>query len=182
MERAPRRKRPHPPHKLGALPMDVRKALDERIAKREFRNYTELKRWLASHGCSIATVAVRQHALKLEGRIEAVRLATAQARAVVGASEGDDGDMNQALMRLVQQHLFTLLVDLKGTALSEINLGSLARSVATLARATVAQQKYADEMRTNVLAAQRTVADAEARGLTEAGVAQIKQVLMEITK
>jgi Protein of unknown function (DUF3486) len=182
METQQQRKPRRPPHEIGALPAKVRKELDERIAKREFKGYRELKHWLALNGCQIATLAVRHHALKLDGKIEAVRLATAQARAVVGASDDDDGDMNQALMRLVQQHLFTVLVDLQGAELSEVNLGSLARSVATLARATVAQQKYADTMRMNVLAAQRTVADAEARGLTEVGVAQIKRVLMEITR
>jgi hypothetical protein len=77
--------------------------------------------------------------------------------------------------------LLTVLVELNGANLSEVNLAALARSVATLARASVSQQKYAEEMRTQVLAAQRTVADAEARGLTEVGVAQIKRVLMEIT-
>jgi Protein of unknown function (DUF3486) len=182
MDKEQRRKRMHPPKTVRGLPEDVRKELDERIARREFTNYRGLKRWLGSRGCQIATVAVRHHALKLEGRLEAVRLATEQARAVVEATESSNElDINQALMRLVQQHLFTLLVELKVEELTEVNLAALARTVATLARASVAQQKYASEMRTHVLAAQRTVADAEARGLTEEGVAQIKQVLMQIT-
>jgi hypothetical protein len=182
MEKEPRRKRTHPPKTVRGLPEDLRRELDERIAKREFTNYTGLKRWLGSHGCQIATLAVRRHTLKLEAKIEAVRLATEQARAVVEASESsNEVDINQALMRLVQQHLFTLLMELNVAELTEVNLAALARTVATLARASVAQQKYAAEMRTHVLAAQRTVAEAEARGLTEVGVAQIKQVLMQIT-
>ena len=111
-----------------------------------------------------------------------MRLATEQARAVVEASESsNEVDINQALMRLVQQHLFTLLMELNVAELTEVNLAALARTVATLAKASVSQQKYAAEMRTHVLAAQQTVAEAEARGLTEVGVAQIKQVLMQIT-
>jgi Protein of unknown function (DUF3486) len=124
---------------------------------------------------------VRHHARKLEGQLEAVRLATEQARAVVEATGSDELDINHALMRVVQQHLFTLLVELNVEELTEVNLAALARTVATLARASVSQQKYATEMRTHVLAAQGTVAEAEARGLTEVGVAQIKQVLMQIT-
>jgi uncharacterized protein DUF3486 len=181
MDKEQRRKRTHPPKTIRGLPEDVRKELDERIARRDFKNYTELKRWLALHGCQIATVAVRHHARKLEGQLEAVRLATEQARAVVEATGSDELDINHALMRLVQQHLFTLLVELNVEELTEVNLAALARTVATLARASVSQQKYATEMRTHVLAAQRTVAEAEARGLTEVGVAQIKQVLMQIT-
>lgn len=182
MEKEQRRKRRHPRKMIGGLPEDVRRELDERIAKRDFKSYRELKRWLVQHGCQIATAAVRHHALKLEGKLEAVRLATEQARAVVEATGSDELEINQALMRLVQQHLFTLLVELNVEDLTEVNLAALARTVATLARASVSQQKYTTEMRTQVLAAQRTVADAEARGLTEVGVAQIKRVLMEITQ
>ncbi len=181
MEKVQRRKRSSEPHRICSLPLDVRKQLDERIAKREFKSYRELKLWLLQYGCQIATTVVKHHAVRLEARLQAVRLATEQARAVVEAAGSDEQDINHALMRLVQQHLFTVLVELSGANLSEVNLAALARSVATLARASVSQQKYAEEMRTQVLAAQRTVADAEARGLTEVGVAQIKRVLMEIT-
>jgi Protein of unknown function (DUF3486) len=181
MDKEPRARRPHPQHRIDGLPVEVRKELDERIARRDFKSYRELKRWLGQHDCQIATVVVRRHALKLDARLEAVRLATEQARAVVEATGGDEADINQALLRLVQQHLFTLLVELKGAKLTELNLAALARTVATLGRASVSQQQFAAEMRTNVLAAQRTLVDAEARGLTDAGVAQIKQVLMQIT-
>ncbi len=181
MEAGRRRPRGRPPHTIGHLPTEIRKELDERIAKHEFGNYRELKRWLASNDCQIATVAVRHHALKLDDKIEAVRRATEQAQAVVEANGGDEADINHTLMRLVQEHLFTLLVELKGADLSEVNLAALARTVATLARASIAQQKFAAEMRTHILAAQRTVVEAEARGLTEAGAEQIKRILMQIT-
>lgn len=176
-----KRGRRHPAHPIAGLPEDLRRELDERIAKREFTNYKELKRWLAAHDCQIATLVVRHHALKLEGKIEAVRLATEQAQAAVEANGGEEGDINHVLMRLVQQHLFTLLVELKGADLSEVNLAVLARTVATLARTSVAQQKFATDMRMHILAAQRTVVEAEARGLTDAGAEQIKQILMQVT-
>jgi hypothetical protein len=41
--------------------------------------------------------------------------------------------MNQALLRLVQQHLFTVLVELNRVDLNRANLPALARSVAGLA-------------------------------------------------
>jgi Protein of unknown function (DUF3486) len=80
MEKEQRRKRTNRARTIRGLPDDVRKELDERIAKRDFKNYSELKRWMGLHGCQIATVAVKHHAQKLEGQLEAVRLATAQAR------------------------------------------------------------------------------------------------------
>jgi hypothetical protein len=45
MDKEQRRKRTHPPKTIRGLPEDVRKELDERIARRDFKNYTELKRW-----------------------------------------------------------------------------------------------------------------------------------------
>jgi Bacteriophage Mu, Gp27 len=182
MEKAQKAKRPYQSHKIRDLPAEVRKQLDERIAKRDFKSYRELKLWLRQHGCQIATLSVQHHALKLDAKLAAVRLATAQARAVVEATGSDELDINHALLRLVQQHLFNLLVELNGTDLTEVNLAALARTVATLARASISQQKFAEEMRSHVLAAQRTVAEAEARGLSEVGVAQIKRILMEITE
>jgi hypothetical protein len=177
----PARKPGIPQHPISQLPADLRKALDQRISQHEFTSYRELKRWLAAHDCKISTVTVRHHVLRLEDKIAAVRRATEQAQAVVEANGEDEVEINHALLRLVQQHLFTLLVELNGTDLTEVNLGTLARTVATLARASIAQQKFAEEMRMHILAAQRTLADAQARGLTEVGTEEIRRILMQVT-
>jgi Protein of unknown function (DUF3486) len=172
--------------KINRLAPAVRAELDQRIAARNFNSYRDLKVWLRQHGCLIATVSVQRYANKLEQRLVAVRLATEQARAVVEAANDDDVDMNEALLRLVQQHLFTVLVELKGVELDPANLPALARSVAALGRASILQKKYADEIRfglaKKVAEAAREVDKAAARGLTEDGARQIKRVLMEITE
>lgn len=179
-------KRPYQSDRIRRLPPDVRKELDRRIAERDFNSYRDLKVWLVQHGCRIGYVSVRRYAAKLEQKLEAVRLATEQARAVVEATDGDDVDLNEALLRLVQQHLFTVLVELNGAELTRVNLPALARSVAALGRASILQQKFAAQMRAKIgqkiAVAQKAVADAETRGLTDEGVAQIKRVLMEITE
>ena len=109
-----------------------------------------------------------------------------QARAIVEASGDDDVDMNQALLRLVQQHLFTVLVELNRVDLNRANLPALARSVAGLARTSIEQRKYADEIRFSlakkVAEAQKEVDKAAARGLTEDGAKQIKRVLMRASE
>jgi len=176
----------HQPLRIKQLPPEVRAELNDRIVKHNFASYRELKIWLRQHGCLIATVAVQRHANKLENRLDAVRLATDQARAVVKAAGDDDVDINEALLRLVQQHLFTVLVELNGVDLNRANLPALARSVGDLARASILQRKSTEEMRTRVAdkvaAAQKLLAKAAARGLSEAGAAQIKDALMKITE
>jgi len=186
MDKGGKSKRTYQSDKIRSLPADVRKELDRRIADRNFNIYRELKVWLVQHGCQIGSVSVRRYAVKLERKLEAVRLATAQARAVVEATEDDDVDLNEALLRLVQQHLFTVLVEPNGAELTRVNLPALARSVAALGRASILQQKFAAQMKAKIdekiAVAQKAVAEAETRGLTDEGVAQIKRVLMEITE
>ena len=108
------RPKPHRRNTLRRLSPEVRAELDDRILKRNFTGYRDLKIWLRQHGCMIATTTVKRYANKLEERLGAVRLATEQARAVVEAADDDDLEINEALLRLVQQHLFTVLVELNG--------------------------------------------------------------------
>lgn len=171
---------------LRRLSPAIRSELDDKILNRNFTGYHDLKLWLRQNGCMIATTTVKRYANKLEERLGAVRMATVQARAVVEAAEGADLEINEALLRLVQQHLFTVLVELNGADLNRANLSALARSVSALGRASILQKKYAEEMRVRlvekVAAAQKAVETAKARGLSEDGAAQIKNALMEITE
>jgi len=171
---------------IRRLSPEVRAELDDRILKRKFNGYRDLKIWLRQNGCMIATTSVKRYANKLEQRLGAVRLATEQARLVIDAADDDDFEVNEALLRLVQQHLFTVLVELNGVDASKANLPAFARSVSALARASILQKKYIEEMRVRIIdkvaAAQQAVETAKERGLTEAGAAQIKNVLLEITE
>ena len=171
---------------LKRLPPALRAELDLRIAQHDFSGFRDLKSWLRQRGYLITTDKVEYYTNKLEARLAAVRMASAQATAIVEAFGDDDMEMNQALLQLVQQHLFTVLVELKGVELSRANLPALARSVAGLARVSIEQRKYLEEMRAGlakkVAAVTATVETATTRGLTEDAALQIKRVLMEITE
>lgn len=180
---------------LKPLPAGVREELDRRLLERGFMNYETLARWLQEQGCEITTPTVRRNANKLERRLEAVRMATAQARAVVEASPEDDLMMTEALMRLVQQHLFSMLVELNPHEPKRANLTVLARGVAEMGRAMISQKKFAEEMRTRlaarikvaegkVMGAARIAAaqDGVKGGLTAQAEADIRRALLEITQ
>jgi Protein of unknown function (DUF3486) len=177
---------PFPSDRIKRLPTALRAELDLRIAQQDFSGFRDLKNWLRQRGYSVTTDKVQYYTGKLEERLAAVRMASEQARAIVEASGDDDVDMNQALLRLLQQHLFTVLVELNRVDLNRANLPALARSVAGLARTSIEQRKYADEIRAGlakkVAEAQKEVDKAAACGLTEDGAKQIKRVLMEITE
>ncbi len=185
-EKAEKPPAPFPTDRIKRLPTALRAELDLRIARHDFSGFRDLKSWLRQRGYLITTDKVQRYTDKLEEKLAAVRMAREQARAIVEASGDDDVDMNQALLRLVQQHLFTVLVDLNRVDFNRANLPALARSVGGLARTSIEQRKYADEMRAGlaekVAAAKEAVEKATARGLTEEAATQIKRVLMEITE
>jgi len=78
-----------------------------------------------------------------EERLAALKMASEQARAVVTAAPDEEGAVNEALMRLVQEHLFKLLMS-EG---DQIDLPKVARAVAELGRASVVQKKWQTEVR-----------------------------------
>ncbi|MGH7935210.1 MAG: phage protein Gp27 family protein [Candidatus Binataceae bacterium] len=179
--------------KLKQLPAAVREELDHRLVEGGFRDYRGLAKWLGENGCQITPSSVWNYGSKLEKRLNTIRLATAEARAVVAASPENEDRMSEALLRLIQQHLFEVLVDLKAGDLTQVNLGALARTVAHMARASIMQKKWAEEMRANfaqkvdtaerkVVLAARAAANSNGGGLTPEAEAGIRKALLEITE
>ncbi len=176
-------------YKLRKLPAQIRAELDRRLIDGNFTDYRGLAKWLGEQGCAISFEAVHKYGQKLEQRLELLKIATAQARAVVEAAP-DEERINEALMRLVQQNLFAVLVEVEPSELSGANLASIARSVAQLGRAAVLQQKFTNELKREMAkrtaVAEGKVVDAVKAagngGLSAAAQAEIKRALLEITQ
>lgn len=187
--KAPPKARPR--MKVSAFPANVREELDRRLTAGDFADYRGLAHWLNEQGFEISAQSVWRYGSKLERKLEAVKLATVQAREIVKASPDDDDRINEALIRLVQQHLFAVLVELKSDRLSGSNLAALARSVGEIAKTAVMQKKAADEMRGAIReklgAAEKQVVGAARdaageRGLTPEAEARIRRALTEIAR
>jgi hypothetical protein len=86
----------------------------------------------------------------------AIRIATEQARAVVEAAGDEEGNMNEALIALVQQEAFNVLVKLndddKNTLLPKIGV-----MVAKLSKASVDQKKWMSEIKQKAVRAAENV-------------------------
>ena len=176
--------------KVLKIPEKLREELDDRIVKGHFSNYAGLARWLGRNGCEIGPRVLQAYGQGLERRLEAVRLATAQARAVVAASDGEDDLVSEALMRLVQADLFKVLVELKETNLKDVDLTALARHVAGMGRAVIEMRRMTEAMREGVgrrvRSARRKVAKAvklDANGgLSPEAALEIRKALLAITE
>ena len=176
-------------YKLRKLPAQLRTELDRKLVEGNFTDYRGLARWLSENGCEISFEAVHKYGQKLEQRLELLRTATAQAKAVVEAAP-DEEQINGALMRLVQQNLFAVLVELEPRDITGASVAALARSVASLGRAAVAQREYARGVRGGGKAETQTgeagsdgPASGEGRGgLTAEAREEIKRALLAIAE
>ncbi|HUY26157.1 MAG TPA: DUF3486 family protein [Candidatus Binataceae bacterium] len=164
---------------IARLPEDLRKQLDQRIIKKGFAGYRELADWLSGEGYEIRKSAVHKHGQKLEERLKAIKLATEQARAIVAESPDSENTMNDALVRLLQERVFQMLVDLEMEDLDGKKAATLARGIASLARASVTQKKWADEYAARLkTASERVTEEAKRAGLSSSSAEKIRAALL----
>lgn len=179
-----------PKGKIRTLPPKLRAEFDRRLYEGGFADYRGLVKWLGERGCQISTAAVQRYGQRMERRIEALKLATEQAREVVAAAGGADDTVNEGLMRLVQGDLFKVLFELKDVDRAKVDLNQLAQQVASICRSSVHMRRLAEEMRNGigrrVKAAERKVV-AAARGGARGGLSaeaerRIRAALLEIAE
>jgi len=177
-------------NKINKLPPDLKEGLDRMLGEGRMHTCRQLAKWLGENGFQISHSAIHKYGRKFERRLEAIRMATEQARIVCEQFKEDDEQMQSALMRLVQTHLFEVLtavnetkngIEAEGEAtIAPVNITALARSVSGLARAETEHRKWAARARANVAEAGRKVEEARAKGLSPEAANQIKSILMEI--
>lgn len=174
--------------KIKRLPTELRAEFDRRLIAGAISDYRGLSRWLRDHGYYISHSSLARYGKALERKLEALKLATQQARAVVKAAGAADDAINEGLMRLVQGDLFRVLVELKEADPEKVDVNALARNVASICRSSVMMRRAAEEMRSGigrrVLAAERKVVAAARRGshggLSPAAEKRIRAALLEI--
>lgn len=164
--------------KIDALPKAVKEWLDVALVEGNFSGYEQLEAELRARGFDIGKSSIHRYGSQFEQKLSMLKLASEQAKAIVTAAPDDEGAVNEALMRLVQEHLFKLLTaDEEGG----FDLPKVARAVADLGRATVTQKKWQTEVRARAAAA----ADAAERiakkgGLSASSVAEIRKSILGI--
>jgi len=166
-----------PRSKVETLPKAAKEWLDHALVEGNFAGYELLAAELAKRGCTVSKSALHRYGSKFEERISQLRMATEQAKAVVAASPDDAGDMTEALMRLVQQKVFNVLVECEIDP-EKVDLGKLTMQVARLARATVPLKKYAAEARDKlrrVLDEVQSVAEGDKEASALALIKQIRE-------
>ncbi|MEW6646529.1 MAG: DUF3486 family protein [Pseudomonadota bacterium] len=154
------------------LPEELRAELNRRLVASGFSNYDGLHAWLEQEldarglELRVSRSAIHREGQKFEQSLEALRVATEQARAIAEASEDDEGAMNDALIRMVQTKTFVALRDLEdGAPLDKIGL-----MVARLTRASVASKKWMTEAREKLEVKKNAAMNAAEKVARRAGV------------
>ncbi len=166
-----------PRSKVAGMPAEIKEWLDRALAENNFSDYELLAEELKARGYAISKSALHRYGQAFETRLSALKMASEQARAVVAAAPDEEGAVNEALMRLVQEHLYKLLMAEEG----EFDLPKVARAVAELGRATVTQKKWQAEVRARAEAAAAAVEKiAKKGGLSAESVDQLRREILGI--
>lgn len=165
---------------IDLLPEGVRADLDKRLVQGGFSDYQGLSDWLGENGFKIGKSSVHRYGSKLEEKFEAIAASTQAAKSLIAASPDDDSSVNEAVLRLVQEQLFNLMMDSTG-ALEPKDLSAIARAVADVTRGSISNKKYRAEVKAkSELAAKEIDIKVRSAGLDEATAAEIRQKILGI--
>ena len=166
-----------PRSKVANLPKAVKAWLDKALAENSFSEYESLAAELSAQGFSISKSALHRYGQDFESKLSALKMASEQARAVVAAAPDEEGAVNEALMRLVQEHLFKLLM----ADGNSFDLPKVAKAVAELGKASIVQKKWQAEYREKAeTAAAKVEKIAKKGGLNAETITEIRREILGV--
>ena len=135
------------------LPKEVKAWLDAALIEGNFSGYELLAEALKERGCAISKSSLQRYGEPFQVMMSKVKIAGEQAAALMAEAGDDKGAMNDALIRMIQQKTFEVLmserIDQPGEG--EEAVASIAtdpkfvRAIATLVRASVTQKEWAND-------------------------------------
>ncbi len=131
------------------LASEHKEELDSRLVKGGFRGYMDLAEWLQDLGYDISKSSVHRYGKDFEDRLGTLKIVTEQCKAVVAQSPDEQGVVNEALIRLVQEQVFSMLMDVD-VSFKAKDIASLTRAVANISRASVSQKRLMNEYRERI--------------------------------
>lgn len=170
--------------KVRMLPEALREELNARLAASQFSDYEGLSKWLAEKGFKIARSSLQRYGSKFEQKLDQISQAVHQAREVVAAMPDQEGAMGDALVRLVEQKIFEVLVDCEG-AIDQGDLSKIARAVADLGRTTISQKRWrvevGERLQSQKADAAKQISEVERKGgLSPEAAETIRDILLGI--
>ena len=168
------------------LPPEDRAWLVGRLRDGGFSGYLELtdelNERLQARGLElrVSKSSLHRFGQDFEVRIEAFQRTTEMGKIIMREFGDDEGAINDAVIRLVQDRLFGLVMA-EGEGLSVKSLGLIAHAVADLARASVVQKRFAQAVRERTsVATERVEQIAKKEGLSDEARDLIRREILGI--
>ncbi len=166
--------------KVEQLPKAVKEWLDKALVEGNFSGYKALAEHLKAQGFEVSKSAIHRHGERMERSLKAIKLTTEQAKAIVDASPDDEDALNQALVRLTQEKLFQVLLDIDIDP-EKINISGLTKSIAELSRASISMKDFAAKVKSRAKeAASEVVSIVKKAGLTDEAAKEISRKILGI--
>lgn len=151
-----------PRSKIEQLPPEVKQWLDARLVQGGFAGYelleAEVNTRLEQAGAKfkVGKSSIHRYGSQFEDRLKALKLVSEQAKAVIENSQDDEDAVSQALIRMTQERLFTVLMEMEVDP-DSLNLAKLTRAIADLSRASIGNKRFAAEVKSKAAAAAEAV-------------------------
>lgn len=151
-----------PRSKVEQLPDSIKQWLDAELIKGGFAGYELLeeevnRRLVTAHAdFKIGKSSLHRYGSQFEDRVKALKLVSEQAKALIDGSPDDEDAVSQALIRMTQEKLFNVVLDLEVDP-EKLNLSGITRAIADLSRASISGKRYAAEVKSRVLSAAEAV-------------------------
>ncbi|TXT39218.1 MAG: hypothetical protein FD135_2368 [Comamonadaceae bacterium] len=143
-----------PRSKVLTLPKELKAWLDDQLVKRGFSDYVQLAADLQAQGESVSKSALHRYGSQFEKRMAQLKMSNEQARALVDAAPDDEDKLGAAVIRLTQDRIFQLLVDLEIDP-NSVDVNKLFKNAAEIGKASVTQKKFTLEARAAIEEAAR---------------------------
>lgn len=132
--------------KIALLPPELKEWLDAELLSRGFGDYVQLAADLKARGADVSKSAVHSYGSQFEKRMAQLKSSTEQARALVDANPDDEDKLGAAVIRLTQERIFQLMVDLEINP-ADVDANKLFKNAAEIGKASVTQKKWQSEAR-----------------------------------
>ena len=156
-----------PRSKVLTLPPELKEWLDAQRIRGGLSDYVQLAADLKANGESVSKSALHRYGSQFEKRMAQLKMSNEQARALVDASPDDEDKLGAAVIRLTQDRIFQLLVDLEIDPES-VDVNKLFKNAAEIGKASVTQKKFTMEARAAIEDAARKKVLEEQRAKLEA--------------
>jgi len=173
--------------KITQLPPEIKSELDKRLIGSGFSEYEKHVEWLNSqlHDFGLEIVFSRsvlhRYGQAFEEQLASVKAATDMAVALADSVGDDAGKMSDAVVRMYQEKLFRVLLDMNSIDPESVDFVKLGRTISEITRSSVSQKKWMAEARAKAnAAAEDIVKTARQSGLSEEKAEEIRKRILGI--